>query len=138
MLKRGIEDGLLPFCKENNIGVIIYSPLQKGLLTGRFSKERVETLPRDDHRLRDPDFLGNKLTTNLKLVEALAPIAKKNNKTLAQLAVAWTLRKEEVTSAIVGARHTYQIEETALASDWELSEEDIAKIDELLKEREKE
>jgi len=136
LLKREVEDKLLPYCKENNIGVIVYSPMQKGLLTGRFSKERIQNLPKDDHRSRDPDFLEPKITFNLKLIEALGPIAKKNNKTLAQLAIAWTLRKEEVTAAIVGARVAFQIEETAEASNWKLSEEDITKVDEILKEKE--
>ena len=131
-----MEKELLPYCKENNIGLIVYSPLQKGLLTGKFSRERVQNLPKDDHRQRDPDFLEPELSFNLKLVEDLQPIAEKNNKTIAQLAIAWTLRRNEVTSAIVGARHASQIEEAALASEWKLSEEDITKIDGLIKERE--
>lgn len=136
MLKRDMEKELLPYCKENNIGVIVYSPMQKGLLTGSFSRERVQNLPKDNHRKRDLDFLEPDLTANLELVNTLIPIAKKNKKTLSQLAIAWTLRIEEVTAAIVGARHPSQIEETALASEWKLSEEDITKIDGLLKERE--
>ena len=132
MLRRDIEDELLSYCAENNIGVIVYSPMQKGLLTGKFSKERVQNLPESDHRHRDPLFQEPRLDANLELVEQLRKIAGKSGRTVAQLAIAWVLRRPEVTSAIVGARHPSQIEETAAAGDWILSEEDIAAIDALL------
>ncbi len=135
MLERTVEKKILPYCAANNIGVVVYSPMQKGLLTGKFTRERVENLPEDDHRRRDPRFQGRELSANLKLVKDLSSIAEKNGRTVAQLAIAWVLRRPEVTAAIVGARRPSQIAETALAGDWVLSPEDIAAIDALLDRR---
>lgn len=132
MLERGIEDELLDYCEKNNIGVIVYSPMQRGLLTGKFSKERVLGLPNDDHRRKNIQFQEPQLSANLELVKSLRPIAEKNNITLAQLAIAWVLRRKEVTSAIVGARNQSQIQETAAAGDVKLTEDDIEVIEELL------
>jgi len=132
MLERGIEDELLDYCEKNNIGVIVYSPMQRGLLTGKFSKERVQNLPNDDHRRKNIQFQEPQLSVNLELVESLRPVAKKNNITLAQLALAWVLRRKEVTAAIVGARNQSQIQETAAAGDVKLTEDDIETIERLL------
>jgi aryl-alcohol dehydrogenase-like predicted oxidoreductase len=137
MLQRGIEEELLAYCAANDIGVIAYSPMQAGLLTGKFTKERVANLPDDDWRKRDPHFREPELSANLALVEKLRPIAERNGRTVAQLAIAWVLRRSEVTAAIVGARRPSQIEETAPAGDWVLSEEDVAEIEALLVERER-
>lgn len=137
MLERGIEKELLEYCSENNIGVIVYSPMQKGLLTGKFTRERVQNLPEDDHRRRDPRFQEPELSTNLKLVEELRLLAEKSGRTVAQLAIVWVLRRPEVTAAIVGARRPSQIEETVVAGDWTLSKEQIAAIDLLLEKRQK-
>lgn len=135
MLRRDIEDELLSYCAANNIGVIPYSPMQAGLLTGKFTQERVAALPDDDWRPRNEFFQEPQLSANLELVEGLRPIAERNNKTVAQLAIAWVLRRPEVTAAIVGARHPSQIEETAAAGDWRLSAEELAEIDALLEKR---
>jgi len=135
MLHREVEDELLGYCAQNNIGVIAYSPMQRGLLTGKFSQERLAGLPLDDHRRRNPDFHEPQFTATLQLVERLKEIADRNGKTLAQLAISWVLRRPEVTAAIVGARRPDQIAETAPASDWNLSEKDIEKIEKLLAER---
>jgi len=132
MLRRDIEDDLLPYCAEHDIGVIVYSPMHSGLLTGKYDRERVERLPDNDWRKDHPDFNEPELSRNLEIVEQLKPIAERNGKTLPQLAIAWTLRRPEVTAAIVGARHPHQIEETAPAGDWELTEEDIAEIEAIL------
>ncbi|HCG77136.1 MAG: aldo/keto reductase [bacterium (Candidatus Ratteibacteria) CG_4_10_14_3_um_filter_41_18] len=137
MLKRGIEDELLDYCAANKIGVIVYSPMQKGLLAGKFSRKRVEKLPADDHRRGDPSFQEPRLGIHLQLVEGLRPIAERNGKTLAQLAIAWVLRRPEITAAIVGTRNPSQIEETAIAGDWVLSEKDISDIELLLKKHDK-
>ncbi len=137
MLERGIEKKILPYCSANNIGVVTYSPMQKGLLTGKFTRERVKNLPEDDHRRRDPRFQEPELSANLKLVEHLRSIAEKSGRTVAQLAIAWVLRRPEVTAAIVGARRPSQIEETVVAGDWMLSKEDIAAIDVLLEKSQK-
>ena len=132
MIERGVEDGLLDYCGENNIGVIPYSPMQKGLLTGKFSQQRVRELAGEDHRLRDANFKEPRLSVNLELAEGLAPIARKHGRTVAQLSLAWVLRRPEVTAAIVGARRPSQIEETILAGDWELAQGDIDAIDRLI------
>jgi len=138
MFRRDIEEEILPFCKKHNIGVIVYSPLYKGLLTDKFTKEKAASLPPDDVRLMSPDFQMPNLEINLKYTGKLKQIAKRNNITLAQLAIAWTLRKPEVTAAIAGARREGQIKETAPATDITLSADDIAEIEELLKKRSKE
>lgn len=138
MLNRGIEDELLDYCRAHDIGVIVYSPMECGLLTGKYTKEHIRNLPSDDwRRTKNSHFQEPELTANLELIEKLRLTAEKNGRTLAQLAVAWVLCRPEVTAAIVGARHPSQIEETALASEWALSKEDIAAIEVLLEEREK-
>jgi aryl-alcohol dehydrogenase-like predicted oxidoreductase len=135
MIHREVEDSLLSYCAKNKIGVVVYSPMQRGLLTGKFSKEHLASLAADDHRRRSPDFQEPRFTATLELVEKLRPIAKRNRRTLAQLAISWVLRRPEVTAAIVGARRPEQIKETAPANDWRLSQNDIAKIEKLLAER---
>lgn len=133
MLTRGIETSQLPYCRENNIGVLAYSPMQKGLLTGKFTKAHLQTLAADDHRLKDRNFMGTRFDQNMAIVEALKTIAERHGKTAAQLAIAWVLRKQEVTAAIVGARKQKQIEETVQAGDWVLNEETINEIEAVLK-----
>ena len=135
MLHREVEDKLLGYCTENNIGVLAYSPMQRGLLTGKFSAERLESLPADDHRKRHRDFQEPQFSATMELVEGLKPIAGRNGRTCAQLALSWILRRPEVTAAIAGARRPDQIKETAPASDWNLSAEDIEEIEQLLAER---
>jgi aryl-alcohol dehydrogenase-like predicted oxidoreductase len=138
MIMRGIEDDVLLYCAANDIGVVVARPMMGGLLTGRFTKERAETLPDDDWRKGREWFVEPQLSANLALVEGLRSIVERNGKTMAQLAIAWVLRRPEVTAAIVGARCPWQIEEDVAAWDWELSAEDIAKIDALLATRERE
>jgi aryl-alcohol dehydrogenase-like predicted oxidoreductase len=137
MLHREVEDELFSYCVENNIGIVVYSPMQRGLLTGKFSQERLAGLPADDHRRRMPDFQEPQFSATLQLVDKLRPIAERNGRTLAQLAISWVLRRTEVTAAIVGARRPEQIAETAPASNWTLSQEDIEEIEQLLTERKK-
>ncbi len=135
MVHREVESDLLAYCAENSIGVIVYSPMQRGLLTGAFSQERLAGLPLDDHRRRSPDFHEPRFSATLELVDRLRPIAERDGRTLAQLAISWVLRRPEVTAAIVGARRPDQIAETAPASDFELSAEDVEEIERLLAER---
>lgn len=137
MFRRDIENDILPFCKKNNIGVIVYSPLQKGLLSGKFTPAKIAALPADDVRHKDANFKSPVLEENLKVIDRFAGIAKRNRITIAQLAIGWTLRNKEVTAAIVGARRAGQISETAPAGDVELSTDDINEIEELLKERDR-
>ena len=131
MLKRDIESDLLGYCAANQIGVVVYSPMQKGLLTGKF-QERLGHLAADDHRQQDPDFQDPRLKVHLELVERLRPVAARSCKSVAQLAIAWVLRRPEVTAAIVGARQPSQIEETVAAGDWDLTKKDIQTVDKLL------
>ena len=127
MLKRGAEGQLLPYCKEQGIGVVAYSPMQAGLLTGAFSAERVAALAPSDWRRNDRLFKEPQLSRALGLVELLRELAGPE-RTPAQLAIAWVLRRPEVTAAIVGARRPEQIEETARAAELELGEEELEQI----------
>ncbi|RKY24313.1 MAG: aldo/keto reductase [Planctomycetota bacterium] len=135
MLHRDVEDELLGYCSQNDIGVVAYSPMQRGLLTGSFSHERLANLPPDDHRKKSPDFQEPNFSATLELVKQLRRIAERNDRTLAQLAISWVLRRSEVTAAIVGARRPDQIAETAPAADWRLADEDAEEIERLLKKR---
>lgn len=138
MLERGVENGLLAYCAENQIGVIVYSPMASGLLTGKYTRASMESLAADDWRrkysehFREPAF-----TVNLALVEKLEEIARRFNRTPGELAVAWVLRRSEVTAAIVGARRPSQIEQIAPASDWQLPPEVVSEIEDLLADRER-
>ena len=134
MIRRDVENELLGYCRDNNIGVVCYSPMQKGLLTGKFNAQHIASLAPDDHRNRDKNFMEPKLSAHLELVEALRPIAERSGLTLAQLAIAWVLRADEVTAAIVGARRPEQIIETITAAEGALGSEDLAQIEGLLTE----
>lgn len=134
MLKRDVEKDVLPYCSEHEIGVIAYSPMQKGLLTGKVTRQWVESLPDGDHRKRDSDFSDPKLAVNLELVRRLEQIADRQGRSLAELAIAWTLAHPAVTAAIVGARTPSQIEATAPAGDWDLPEQVMDEIESALSE----
>jgi aryl-alcohol dehydrogenase-like predicted oxidoreductase len=136
MLRRDIEAEILPFCAANHIGVIVYSPMASGVLTEKFSRQWVASLPDDDWRKKYSGHLQEpELSANLALVEGLKAIAARYGRTVSQLAIAWTLRRPEVTAAIVGARRPEQIEQTAPAADWVLPPEVLAEIDDLLARR---
>jgi len=130
LLERTVEGETLDFCLEQGIGVVAYSPMQSGLLTGKFDRSR---LAPDDWRLKNPFFREPKLSGALRFVEALRPIAAARGKTVGQLAVAWVLRHPAVTSAIVGARTAAQAEENAGATGWSLTGDDERKISDALK-----
>jgi len=136
MLRRDVEKELLPFCAQNGIGVIAYSPMQMGLLSGAFSRERVTHLAPDDLRSRNPYFTEPALSRNLALVDRLKPIARRHDRTMTELAISWVLRRPEVTAAIVGGRRPEQIGEIVSAADWGLTPEETAEIDALLAARE--
>lgn len=134
MLRRGIEGEILPYCRENNVGVVAYSPLQNGLLTGKFTKESIQDLPDDDFRKTvSGQFQEPLIDVNLAAVEALRPVAEDCGLSLAQLALAWVLRRDEVTSAITGTRKPAQIEETAVAAEHFLDDETLVRIENILK-----
>ncbi len=129
LLRREVEEKILSYCDENNIGVVAYAPMASGLLTGKYTAERISRLPKSDWRSRRGDlFQPPKLDKNLAFVEKLKSIAADEGKTVAQLAVAWVLRRPEVTSAIVGARSADQVDGVLPAADWELSDDVIDRI----------
>ncbi len=137
MFDRGIEDEHLAYCASNDIGVIVYSPMVSGLLTGKFTKEMVAALPGDDFRAtNNPHFQEPALSVTVEFVEQLRPLAERSNRSLPELAVAWALHRSEITAAIVGARRPGQIKQTTPAAAWDLNEEDLAEIEGLLSERE--
>jgi aryl-alcohol dehydrogenase-like predicted oxidoreductase len=129
MLRRDVEAELLAYCAARQIGVVVYSPMQAGLLTGSFTRERLEKLAPDDWRRSDRFFREPAFSRALAVVERLRAIADREGRTPAQLAIAWTLRRPEVTAAIVGARSARQIEETVAAGEWELGAELEAEIE---------
>jgi aryl-alcohol dehydrogenase-like predicted oxidoreductase len=133
LLNRKIETELLPFCQENNIGVINYSPMVSGLLTGKMTAERIRNLPEDDWRKRSANFNEPKLSRNLALVEKLKEIGQRHGVEAGVVAVAWTLRHPAITAAIVGARRPYQVDGILPAATFRLSTEEIAEIEEWTK-----
>lgn len=131
LLDRQVEHELLPFCTAHGIGVVAYSPMESGLLSGRFDLSR---LAADDWRRRERAFRGALLKRNLRFVERVRPLASRYGKTPGQLAIAWVLRRREVTSAIVGARRPGQVEDNIPAAGWQLSAADLAEVDRALAE----
>jgi aryl-alcohol dehydrogenase-like predicted oxidoreductase len=129
LIRREVEPDILPYCHSHGIGVIVYSPMQSGLLTGTMTRERVEKLPDNDWRSRDPEFREPKVSKNLALVERLRKIGQKYGVPPGQVAVAWVLRNPAVTAAIVGARSSQQVEQNVGAADLHLSDEDVAEIE---------
>lgn len=129
MLRRDVEAEILPYCQEKNIGVVAYSPMQAGLLTGKFTKDRVANLPDNDWRKFNPFFTQPQLDKHLAMVDQLRPIAVELDITLAQLALAWVLRRPEMTAAIAGARRLDQITETVKAGEIVLSDDVIHRIE---------
>lgn len=127
-IRRGAGEAELPWCAEHETGVIVYSPMQAGLLTGAFSAARAAALPSDDWRSRSADFTGEDLAANLALAEALRPIARRHGVGQGAVAVAWALAWPGVTGAIVGARNPAQIDGWLPAGRLELTEADLAEI----------
>ncbi len=133
IIRRTYEmDGEFDFCRKNKIGVVAYSPMQSGLLTGKFDIKRVAGT---DWRRGSVEFKEPNLLVNLWFADQLKPIAEKYEHTVAQLAIAWTLRDPVVTSSIVGARTRQQVEEIVGGADWKLLPEDLLTIDNLIAER---
>ncbi len=126
-----VENEILPWCRAHGVGVVAYSPLQNGLLTGKFTRERLEQLPRDDWRRKSEFFQEPLFSQVLELVERLKPIAATYEKSLTQLAIAWVLQNPAVTAAIVGARRPEQVEEHVGGSGWEISLDDRRIIEEM-------
>jgi aryl-alcohol dehydrogenase-like predicted oxidoreductase len=128
MLRAAIEEEVLPFVQANGIGVINYSPMVSGLLTGKMTAERVAAFPADDWRKRAVEFNEPRLSRNLRLVELLREIGSGHDVTPGVVAVAWTLHHPAITAVIVGGRSPQQVEELAPALTFRLNEEEYARI----------
>jgi aryl-alcohol dehydrogenase-like predicted oxidoreductase len=128
MLRRAIEQEILPFAQENGIGVINYSPMVSGLLTGKMTAERIASLPSDDWRRRSVEFNEPRLSRNMNLVELLREIGQEHGVEPGVVAVAWTLYHPAVTAAIVGGRSARQVEGLVPALSFRLSEEEYGRI----------
>jgi aryl-alcohol dehydrogenase-like predicted oxidoreductase len=135
MLRREIEADILSYCAEQNIGVIPYSTMGNGLLTGAMTRERIADLPPDDWRRRNPQFQEPLLMRNLELVELLKSIAARHGRSIGQVAIAWVLRHAAVTAAIVGARKAGQMRDLVGAADLKLTADDVQAIEILLSEK---
>jgi len=129
LIRRQIENEILPHCERRGIGVIAYSPMASGLLTGAMTRERIAKFPEDDWRKNSSEFREPKLSKNLELVERLKKVAARYKATPGAIAIAWTLRLPAVTGAIVGARNAKQAEEVMRAGAIKLSPQDIAEIE---------
>jgi aryl-alcohol dehydrogenase-like predicted oxidoreductase len=128
LIRRAAGEAEIPWCAAHATGVIVYSPMQSGLLTDRFTEERVRSLPEDDWRRRSSDFLPPRLARNLALRDALRPIAARHDTSVAGIAIAWTLAWDGVTGAIVGARTPEQVDGWIDAGAIELTGEDLDEI----------
>jgi aryl-alcohol dehydrogenase-like predicted oxidoreductase len=129
LVHREVENQILPFCLNEGIGVIVYSPMASGLLTGAMTRERAARLPRDDWRRQHPDFSEPNLSHNLALVERMGEIAKAHNCAVGEVAIAWTLRHPAVTGAIVGARNARQAEGVMRAGELRLTQDEVNQIE---------
>jgi len=132
MLTRGIEAEVLPYCQAHDIGVIVYSPMASGLLSGTMTRERIAAFPGDDWRRRHPEFQEPKLARNLQLVEQLRAIGRRHGRSPGEVAIAWTLRHPAVTAAIVGARRPSQVDGFIGAATFRLSADEIEEIEALI------
>jgi len=133
LVRRDIEPSILPYCKEQNIGAIVYSPMQSGLLTGAWTHERLALLAADDWRKeKNKHFQEPLFTRNLKLVELLRQIGMPHAKSPGEVAIAWTLKHPAVTAAIVGARKPGQLPGLIGAAEWRLSVEEVERIEAFL------
>ena len=128
LIARRAAADVIPWCRQHGTGVIVYSPMQSGLLSGSFSEARARSLPDSDWRKWSPDFQGADLRRNLSLADALAPVAARHGVTRAAVAVAWTLSWPGVSGAIVGARAPKQVDEWASAATLELGVDDLDEI----------
>jgi aryl-alcohol dehydrogenase-like predicted oxidoreductase len=129
LIRRDVEDDMLPFCQREDIGVIVYSPMASGLLSGAMTRERIRALPPQDWRNQNPEFREPKLADNLALVERLRAVGARHGRTPGEVAIAWTLHHPAVTGAIVGARNPGQLNGIIGGANLHLSEEEIAEIE---------
>jgi aryl-alcohol dehydrogenase-like predicted oxidoreductase len=134
LINRGVEEDILPYCLRENIGVIVYSPMASGLLTGAMTRERAARLPKNDWRSSDSEFKEPKLSRNLALVERLREIAKRHGRSPGEVALAWTLRNPAVTGTIVGARNPRQVDGVMRAGELLLTDKEVNEIEDFFEE----
>ena len=132
MLSPELETGAMPWCAENNTGILVYSPMKSGLLSGAMTRERIAAMPQDDFRQRTAGFKEPILTRNLNLFELLRAIGSRNGRTPGEVAIAWTLRRPEVTAAIVGIRSAAQVDGIIGSADYRLTSAEIQEITDFL------
>jgi aryl-alcohol dehydrogenase-like predicted oxidoreductase len=123
-----VEDEILPYCEKQGIGVIVYSPMKSGLLTGTMTRERAANFPEDDFRRRAPSFKEPQLSRNLELADLMKGIGARHGLSAGEVAIAWTLRHPAVTAAIVGFRSPQQVSGVIAAMDFRLTPEEIGEI----------
>ena len=129
LVRREVEQEVLPYCRSNEIGVVVYSPMASGLLTGAMTRQRAASLPDSDWRSRDVEFKDPRLSRNLELVERLREVGERHGRPPGQVAIGWTLRNPAVTGAIVGARDAKQVEGNVDATTLRLTNKEIAEIE---------
>lgn len=128
ILRRQVEQEVLPYCQQQGIGVIVYAPMFSGMLTGAMTRERAAALPADDFRSRNPEYKEPKLSQNLALVDKLREIGARHGRNAGEVAIAWTLHNPAVTAAIVGSRSAQQAEGVMSAGDFPLGESELGEI----------
>jgi aryl-alcohol dehydrogenase-like predicted oxidoreductase len=131
LVHREIEEDILSYCLREGIGVIVYSPMASGLLTGAMTRERAARLPKDDWRSSHPDFTEPLLSRHLALVDRLREIGQRHGRSAGEVAIAWTLRNPAVTGAIVGARNARQAEGVMRAGELRLSDKEVNEIEQV-------
>jgi aryl-alcohol dehydrogenase-like predicted oxidoreductase len=129
IIRRKIEEEVLPHSLKNGIGVISYAPMASGLLTGAMTRERAATLSTDDFRSRNPEFKEPRLSRNLELVDRLRAVGARHGRGPGEVAIAWVLRHPAITGAIVGARNAKQAEGVMQAGELKLTKDEIAEIE---------
>lgn len=129
LVNRTYEAEVLPYCREQGIGVIVYSPMGSGLLTGAMTKERALNLPEDDWRRRNPNFQEPLLSRNLRIADKLKEVGARHGRTAGEVAIAWTLNNPAVTGAIVGVRSAAQVSGVAGALEFRLTPEEVREIE---------
>jgi aryl-alcohol dehydrogenase-like predicted oxidoreductase len=129
LIRRQVDKEILPYCKQEGVGVIAYAPMASGLLTGAMTRERAAALPPDDFRSKSPEFREPRLSKNIDLIERLSKVGARHGRNPGEVAIAWVLSNPAVTGAIVGARNGKQAEGVMGAGELKLTPEEITEIE---------
>jgi aryl-alcohol dehydrogenase-like predicted oxidoreductase len=129
LIRRQVDKEILPYAKQQGIGVVAYAPMASGLLTGAMTRERAAALPSDDFRSKSPEFHEPRLSKNIDLVERLQRVGARHGRKPGEVAIAWVLSNPAVTGAIVGARNAKQAEGVMRAGELKLTPEEIMEIE---------